>query len=52
MGNMREIQQQAAQLIEIDQKYQPFAGKLKQLADEYQSKAVLAFIKKYRNVTC
>ncbi|QPK64615.1 PAS domain S-box protein [Methylomonas sp. LL1] len=43
-GSMRDIIQQAEQLIEIDPRYRPFAEQLRGLAQGYQSKAILELV--------
>ncbi|WP_310315905.1 ATP-binding protein [Paraburkholderia terricola] len=48
LGDMRAIAQHAAHLIELDERYRPFADHLCQLAKNYQSKAILRFIEQYR----
>ncbi|WP_150107756.1 hypothetical protein [Methylobacter tundripaludum] len=42
-GNMRDILQYAEHIAGIDPSYQAFATYLRQLANGYQSKAILAF---------
>jgi len=42
-GNMRDILQYAERIAGIDPSYQAFATHLRQLANGYQSKAILAF---------
>jgi len=44
MGNMRKIKEQATQLEALDQKYQPFASKLQELAKGFKRKQILALI--------
>ncbi|WP_437830383.1 AAA family ATPase [Sorangium sp. So ce1153] len=39
-GNMRDIQQLAAYLTTLDERYRPFADRLHRLAQGYQSKAI------------
>ena len=46
LGNMREIAQWATQLAERDERYRPFTNQLCQLANSYQSKAILNFVKR------
>ncbi|GBG14144.1 histidine kinase [Novimethylophilus kurashikiensis] len=50
-GNMRDIRQHATALVELDERYRPFADKLHQLAREYQSKAILNFVEQYLDRT-
>jgi len=47
IGNMRGIERQAAYLADLDDTYRPFADKLRQMAQAYQSKAVLSFVEGY-----
>lgn len=47
LGDMRAIVQQATQLIELDERYRPFADHLCRLAKDYQSKAILSFVEQY-----
>jgi hypothetical protein len=42
-GNMRDIIQCAEHIAGLDPAYQAFAARLRQLAQGYQSKAILAF---------
>jgi len=44
-GNMRAIRERAAQLADQDESYRPFCDKLLQLANTYQSKAILGLVK-------
>jgi hypothetical protein len=46
-GNMRRIRERATHLEQIDERFRPFAGKLRQLAEAFESKAVLALVKQY-----
>jgi PAS domain S-box-containing protein len=48
-GNMREIIKHADRLAEADNRYQPFAEQLCQLAKGFQTKALLSLIEQYRN---
>jgi len=52
-GSMRDIIRQAKHLEELDDRYRPFAGQLRQLSEDYQSKAVLDLVEHYidRNLT-
>jgi hypothetical protein len=43
-GNMRDIRQCADRIEAIDQKYKPFADRLRVLAKSYQSKAILELV--------
>ncbi|MGD1807434.1 ATP-binding protein [Dapis sp. BLCC M126] len=47
LGSMRKIQERAAYLEELDQKYIPFAQHLKNLAQEFRDKEITAFVEKY-----
>jgi PAS domain S-box-containing protein len=44
VGSMRDIRQHAAHLVELDERYRPFADKVEQLAKGYQSKALLQLV--------
>jgi len=46
-GNMRAIRTQADQLATIDDKYRPFADRLKALASSYQSAGILQLIEQH-----
>ena len=47
LGSMRKIRDRAAYLEELDTKYIPFAHKLKELAQGFQEKAIVALVKQY-----
>jgi PAS domain S-box-containing protein len=47
-GNMRDIARQAAHVALLDERYQPFARELQQLARTFQSKAILRLIERHR----
>jgi PAS domain S-box-containing protein len=47
-GNMRDIRQRLVHLESLDQRFHPFAEKLRVLSMAYQSKAILAMVEKYR----
>jgi len=47
-GNMQHILQWASRLDALDERYRPFTNQLRILANGYQSKAILNFVKKYR----
>ncbi|MES2352894.1 MAG: substrate-binding domain-containing protein [Pseudomonadota bacterium] len=47
-GNMREIRRQADHLAKLDARYIPFVERLRQLAEEFQSEAILEMIEQYR----
>jgi CheY-like chemotaxis protein len=46
-GNMEEIVQRANYLMELDERYRPFAGQLRLLAKEYRSKAIRALVRRH-----
>lgn len=46
-GNMRQIRERAEHLAALDARYRPFAERLRNLAQAYQSKAVLALISEF-----
>jgi hypothetical protein len=46
-GNMRNLIQRADYLMELDERYRPFAGQLRQLASGYRSKAIRALVQRY-----
>lgn len=46
-GNMRSIALHAAHLIELDERYRPFAAELRRMAKAYQSKAIVDFVERY-----
>ncbi|HZW22803.1 ATP-binding protein [Noviherbaspirillum sp.] len=46
-GNMRDIRQFAAQLAERDERCRPFAARLAELAEAYQSKAIVSLVEHY-----
>jgi len=48
MGNMRRIKEQATRLEALDQKYQPFANKLQELAKGFKRKQILALIEEFK----
>jgi len=47
MGNMLEITRQASHIAELDERYCAFADRLRMLASQYQSKAVLRLVEQY-----
>jgi CheY-like chemotaxis protein len=47
MGNMQNILQRATYLVELDERYRPFADQLSVLARGYQSKAVLSLVQRH-----
>ncbi len=44
LGNMRDIQQRAAHLAQLDPRYRPFAAQLQRLAKGFQSLALLQLV--------
>jgi signal transduction histidine kinase len=48
-GNMRDIQQYAAHIAGLDERYRPFAAKLQALANDYQSKAIVSLVEQAIN---
>jgi PAS domain S-box-containing protein len=50
-GDMREIQRLADRVAALDPRYHPFAARLRRLANDRQSKAVLAFVEEYLHDT-
>lgn len=46
-GNMRDIRQWSDHIASVDQKYQPFAETLINLAKNYQSQAILDMVEAY-----
>jgi response regulator RpfG family c-di-GMP phosphodiesterase len=49
-GNMRDIRRRADHIAELDDRYIPFADKLRRMAEEYQSEAILYTVEKYMNI--
>lgn len=47
-GSMRDIRQYASALAQRDGRYRPFADRLRELADHYQSKAIVSLVEQYR----
>lgn len=47
LGNMRDIVQYAERIAGIDPRYQPFAARLRRMAEGFQSKAILAFVEQH-----
>ncbi len=50
MGKMRKIQEQATRLEELDEKYIPYAHKLRGLAKEFEDEQILALLEKYKYI--
>ena len=47
VGNMQDILQRAMYLIELDERYRPFAEHLTVLAKNYSSQAILSLVVRY-----
>jgi CheY-like chemotaxis protein len=47
LGNMKRLKAQAAQLANRNAKYAPFAHRLRQLAQGFEDRKILAFIKRF-----
>lgn len=47
LGNMQDIVQRTDYLMELDERYRPFANQLRLLAKGYRSKAVRAFVRRH-----
>jgi CheY-like chemotaxis protein len=47
MGNMRDIVQWAGRVADLDERYCPFADRLRLLAKGYESKTILALVERY-----
>ena len=48
IGNMHNIRLQADRLTALDDAYRPFALRLRQLADRFQSRTILEFVSEFR----
>jgi len=46
-GNMRAVKEKAVELATLDEQFRPFADRIVQLAQAYQSKALLRLVEKY-----
>ncbi len=46
-GNMRPIRERANYLLELDPRYAAFANRLRSLAEDFQSKAILALVERH-----
>ena len=44
---MRSIREHADRLAALDPQYRPFADRMRQLAQSYQSKTLLSLVEKY-----
>ena len=51
LGSMKKIRDRAEHLEELDAQYEPFAGKLKDLAQAFQEKAIVALIEQHLSMT-
>jgi signal transduction histidine kinase len=51
VGNMADIVKHARHLASLDTRYHPFADRLVELAGSYQSKAIVALVERYHEVT-
>jgi PAS domain S-box-containing protein len=51
LGNMRDIIQYAERIAGADSRYQAFSRQLRRMAENYQSKAILAFVEEHLNDT-
>jgi CheY-like chemotaxis protein len=49
LGNMGMIKTRADHLEQLDQRYMPFASRLRQLAAGYRSKAIMSLVERYRS---
>jgi len=49
LGNMETLRARADYLEQLDQRYLPFASRLRRLADSYQSKAIMTLVERYRS---
>lgn len=47
LGNMRKIQEQAAYLQQLDEKYSVFANKLMGLAQRFEAEKIMAFVEQH-----
>lgn len=50
-GNLQAVQERATQLAKLDEKFGPFADKLRQLARQFEDKALVAVIQQYLEKT-
>ncbi|HVK54401.1 MAG TPA: ATP-binding protein, partial [Burkholderiales bacterium] len=50
-GNMREIRQRAAHVASLDERYRPFAEKLRTLAEGYHSEAIMELIEEHSRIS-
>ncbi len=49
VGNMRSVKQHADHIAALDEAYRPFAQHLHALADRFQSAAILALVRRFRD---
>lgn len=47
LGNMQHIVEQANHLVQLDERYRPFANQLRSLAKNYESKALLRLVEQH-----
>jgi len=47
LGNMQRIVEHANHLVQLDERYRPFANQLRSLAKNYESKALLNLVEQY-----
>jgi len=47
LGNMQRIMEYASHLVQLDERYRPFANQLRSLAKNYESKALLNLVEQY-----
>ena len=47
LGNMQRIVEQANHLVQLDERYRPFANEVRSLAKNYESKALLKLVAQY-----
>jgi CheY-like chemotaxis protein len=50
-GNLRDLEQVAAHLARLDERYRPFAEQLASLAERYESKAILDLLDRHLRAT-
>jgi CheY-like chemotaxis protein len=46
-GNMRDVRKRALHLETLDERYRPFAGKLRQLAEGFQTEAIVELVERH-----
>ena len=46
-GSMRDIRSFAEHIVQLDERYRPFAGRLQELARDYQSKAIVSLVEEH-----